>query len=118
MADLKFRLVSFITPVLLFIVNRKRGLKSYLAVLGERTIAIKLKRLDRPLLIEISDGLLKRTDEIVGPEVIFKGSTRVFFEIALGIVDPDTAFFERKIIAEGSTPFSLLLKNALDRYSR
>lgn len=114
--DLRFKLADLITPALLFVVNRKRGLRKHLALLGEHTIAIKLKRLERPFIIKISDGVLKKFEGPDEPEVIFKGDTLTFFKIALGVIDPDTAFFERKMVVEGSIPLSLLIKNAMDRF--
>lgn len=118
MSELKYKPANLFIPVLLFIVNHKKGLRQHLAALGEHTIAIRLKRIDRPFILKISDGCLRQSEDGEEPEVVFKSDILTFFRIAFGVIDADSAFFERKMAIEGSTPLSLLLKNALDRFSR
>ena len=47
-------------------------------------------------------------------DVIFKGDSQAFTTLALRKEDPDTLFFQRKLMIEGDTELGLGLKNLLD----
>ncbi|WP_194842654.1 SCP2 domain-containing protein [Endozoicomonas sp. OPT23] len=47
-------------------------------------------------------------------DVVFKGSSQAFTTLALRKEDPDTLFFQRKLMIEGDTELGLGLKNLLD----
>ncbi|MFT3858938.1 MAG: SCP2 sterol-binding domain-containing protein [Aquabacterium sp.] len=46
--------------------------------------------------------------------VSIQADARAFIDLLEGREDPDTLFFERRLVMEGDTAFALLLKNTLD----
>lgn len=46
--------------------------------------------------------------------VAIRADARAFLALLEGREDPDTLFFERRLVMEGDTAFALLLKNTLD----
>ncbi|HEX7954152.1 MAG TPA: SCP2 sterol-binding domain-containing protein, partial [Burkholderiales bacterium] len=46
--------------------------------------------------------------------VVISAGTRDFLRLARREADPDTLFFDRKLLIEGDTELGLLLKNTLD----
>ena len=49
------------------------------------------------------------------PDVTISAGTREFLLLALRKEDPDTLFFDRRLLIEGDTELGLIVKNALDR---
>ena len=49
------------------------------------------------------------------PDVTVSAGTREFLLLALRKEDPDTLFFDRRLVIEGDTELGLIVKNALDR---
>lgn len=48
------------------------------------------------------------------PDVTISAATRDFIALALREEDPDTLFFNRRLVMEGDTELGLLVKNTLD----
>jgi predicted lipid carrier protein YhbT len=46
--------------------------------------------------------------------VTIRGDLKDFLQLALGCVDPDTLFFQRRLAIEGDTELGLQIKNLLD----
>lgn len=46
--------------------------------------------------------------------VTIQADARAFLDLMAGQEDPDTLFFERRLVMEGDTAFALLLKNTID----
>lgn len=46
--------------------------------------------------------------------VCIQADAHAFIDLLEGREDPDTLFFERRLVMEGDTAFALLLKNTLD----
>lgn len=46
--------------------------------------------------------------------VCIRADARAFIDLLDGREDPDTLFFERRLVMQGDTAFALLLKNTLD----
>lgn len=53
------------------------------------------------------------TKELV-PEVVISGDFKTFVLLAMRKSDPDTLFFQRKLLVEGDTALGLEIKNFLD----
>lgn len=49
------------------------------------------------------------------PDVTVSAGAREFLLLALRKEDPDTLFFDRRLLIEGDTELGLIVKNALDR---
>lgn len=56
--------------------------------------------------------VVARQDEPVA--VRLHAETRAFVDLMQGLDDPDTLFFEQRLVMEGDTAYALLLKNTLD----
>lgn len=56
--------------------------------------------------------VVARQDEPVA--VRLHAETRAFVDLMQGCDDPDTLFFEQRLVMEGDTAYALLLKNTLD----
>lgn len=56
--------------------------------------------------------VVARQDEPVA--VRLHAETRAFVDLMQGRDDPDTLFFEQRLVMEGDTAYALLLKNTLD----
>lgn len=52
--------------------------------------------------------------EAVAPVVTISACARDFVQLARREADPDTLFFDRRLVIEGDTELGLLLKNTLD----
>ena len=59
-----------------------------------------------------SEGRIQRVDKVT-PDVRFTGSSMDFINLARQRVDPDTLFFQRRLIAEGDMALAVGLKNVL-----
>ena len=76
--------------------------------LNVRDAGIRIKlRIDRDGYAPCGD----RTE----PHVTVSAAAREFLLLALRKEDPDTLFFDRRLIIEGDTEVGLIVKNALDR---
>lgn len=64
------------------------------------------------LTFEIRPGGLRRTRR--DPDVTMRGALRDFVALARREQDPDTLFFQRRLVVEGETETGLHLKNLLD----
>jgi len=53
--------------------------------------------------------------DTVPPDATISASARDFLLLALRKEDPDTLFFDRRLVIEGDTELGLRVKNALDR---
>ena len=51
----------------------------------------------------------------IEPDATISAGTRDFLLLALRKEDPDTLFFDRRLVIEGDTELGLIVKNALDR---
>lgn len=47
-------------------------------------------------------------------DTVIRGELVVFLRLARRQLDPDTAFFQRRLVVEGDTELALAAKNALD----
>lgn len=51
----------------------------------------------------------------IEPDATISAGAREFLLLALRKEDPDTLFFDRRLVIEGDTELGLIVKNALDR---
>jgi len=60
------------------------------------------------------NGCTPCTDDVT-PDATISAAAREFVLLALRKEDPDTLFFDRRLLIEGDTELGLIVKNALDR---
>lgn len=65
--------------------------------------------------LRIAPGGYAPCGDVVVPDTTISASARDFVLLALRKEDPDTLFFDRRLVIEGDTELGLLVKNALDR---
>ncbi len=84
------------------------------APLEGRTLELRLNDSGLRLQLEITATGLRPLSQSE-TEVIFSADTADFLRLALRLEDPDTLFFNRRLLIEGDTDLGLQLKNRLDR---
>lgn len=81
--------------------------------LENRWLKIEVRDLQLVLFISnVNDKLIVSRAEV--PDVSFSGNTNDLVLIATRRQDPDTLFFQRKLIIEGDTELGLCVKNLMD----
>ena len=65
-------------------------------------------------LLSCENNQLILSDSATRADVIFRGSSREFLLLASRMEDPDTLFFQRRLIIEGDTELGLYIKNSID----
>lgn len=81
--------------------------------LENRWLKIEVRDLQLVLFISnVNDKLIVSRAEV--PDVSFSGNTNDLVLIATRRQDPDTLFFQRKLIVEGDTELGLCVKNLMD----
>jgi len=83
------------------------------SVVQGRRVCIHVSDLGLRLYLSVqADGLRAVKDHEA--EVTFTASAADFARLALRLEDPDTLFFNRRLLIEGDTDLGLTLKNLLD----
>ena len=65
-------------------------------------------------LLSFENNQLILSDSTAQADVIFRGSSREFLLLASRMEDPDTLFFQRRLVIEGDTELGLYIKNSID----
>ncbi|MEW6188985.1 MAG: SCP2 sterol-binding domain-containing protein [Actinomycetota bacterium] len=112
-----YKLGELFLKAIMVLTHKNIHLKERLTPLNGKVFALKLTEF--PYLFIIEEGLIKGPlprylAHDYQPDVIFTGSLKVFTGLFLGRIDPDAAFFRRKITVEGSLTIALILKNIFD----
>lgn len=69
----------------------------------------------RSLCIQLRNSCLHVSDCEDRPDLVFKGPIASFITLALKEDDPDSLFFNRKLMISGDTALGLEIKNFIDR---
>jgi predicted lipid carrier protein YhbT len=78
-----------------------------------KMIAIDVRDAGLRLTLAVEDeGLIARGS--VHPDAIISADARDFLALARREQDPDTLFFNRRLVMQGDTELALLIKNTLD----
>ncbi|MCB1844720.1 MAG: SCP2 sterol-binding domain-containing protein, partial [Halioglobus sp.] len=81
--------------------------------LKDRTIALEVSDLGWSWPITLAAGRLLICPRSAVPATRIRADTGALFMIAVGETDPDTLFFQRRLVVEGDTELGLALKNFL-----
>ena len=92
----------------LFSADDKRRLDGRIVCLEVRDAGLRLALRVTPRGVSAC-GAHTPTDATVSAD------TRDFLRLAVGSADPDTLFFDRRLLLEGDTEVALVVKNAFDR---
>ena len=80
-----------------------------------RTVAIHLRDAGVRLVIRIGRRHYTACDARTSSDATISADARDFVLLAIRAADPDTLFFDRRLLMEGDTDLALILKNALER---
>ncbi len=82
--------------------------------LEEHFLQLCIEDMDLSFLLTVKNNQLVLTDSVVQADIIFRGSSREFLLLVSRIEDPDTLFFQRRLVIEGDTELGLYIKNSID----
>jgi O2-independent ubiquinone biosynthesis accessory factor UbiT len=85
------------------------------ARLENKVIALCVRDAGLRLTLRITRAGYEACATSTPAEATVTADARDFLLLALGNVDPDTLFFDRRLLIEGDTEVGLLVKSALDR---
>ena len=82
--------------------------------LSGRYLAVQVSNLNLGWVVTLIRGRLAVVDNRQVPDVIIRAHARDLLLLASRREDPDTLFFQRRLIIEGDTELGLTVKNILD----
>jgi predicted lipid carrier protein YhbT len=82
--------------------------------LDGRCLAVELADAGWRWPVALGDGALRVLARDHPADVTIRGQSWDFFLMAAGVEDPDTLFFQRRLVIEGDTELGLGVKNFLD----
>ncbi len=82
--------------------------------LADKCCAIVVTDLSVPLQISVQSRRLVYSTQT--PDVIISADSRAFVQLSARRVDPDTLFFQRRLLITGDTELGLYIKNFLDQF--
>lgn len=82
--------------------------------LNDRWLKLSINDMGLKFYLTSEHGQLKLGHYIKNPDVSFSGDSREFILLASRREDPDTLFFQRRLVIEGDTELGLYIKNAID----
>lgn len=82
--------------------------------LQDKWLQLSINDLGLTFFLTFQDQKLLLSNRIQHPDVSFSGDSREFVLLASRIEDPDTLFFQRRLVIEGDTELGLCIKNTVD----
>jgi O2-independent ubiquinone biosynthesis accessory factor UbiT len=82
--------------------------------LAQRCLAIEIEDTGWRWPIALADGRLRVLERDHSADVTIRGQSVAFLTLAGRFEDPDTLFFQRRLVIEGDTELGLGVKNFLD----
>lgn len=82
--------------------------------LAGREVAIEVTQPAVNASFRVTDGHFVPMRPTAAPYLRFRATAADFMRIAAREEDPDTLFFNRRLVVEGDTEVALLVKNSLD----
>ncbi|MAO68866.1 MULTISPECIES: SCP2 sterol-binding domain-containing protein [Idiomarina] len=108
------RIINFGSEQLLNRLFKEEIISGDLDFISERVIEIKVKDIDLSLFLTLKENQLKTLKSPVKADVQLSADGDALLLLIYGKVDPDTLFFNRKLMVKGNTELGLHLKNFLD----
>lgn len=85
-----------------------------LEFLADRCLAIEIEDAGWRWPIALADGRLRVLERSRSADVTIRGQSQAFMLMVTRSEDPDTLFFQRRLVIEGDTELGLGVKNFLD----
>ena len=106
--------INFGSEKLLNLLFKEEISSGELNFISEKIIEIKVKDIDLSLFLTLKEDQLKSLKSPVETDVQLSADGDALLLLIYGKVDPDTLFFNRKLMVKGNTELGLHLKNFLD----
>ncbi|UEX79722.1 ubiquinone anaerobic biosynthesis accessory factor UbiT [Spiribacter halobius] len=85
-----------------------------LGFLEGRVLVLEVQGIGLRLALTVLRGRLLVLPPATAADTVIRGPAAIFVGLARRRLDPDTAFFQRRLVVEGDTELALAAKNALD----
>ena len=82
--------------------------------LQDQWLKISINDMDLNFFLSFQENRLILSNQISQADVSFSGDAKEFILLASRKEDPDTLFFQRRLMIEGDTELGLYIKNAID----
>lgn len=82
--------------------------------LQDRWLALNINDMGLSFFISFQNEQLILSNQINNVDVSFSGNAKEFVLLASRSEDPDTLFFQRRLVIEGDTELGLYIKNVID----
>ena len=82
--------------------------------LQDRWLQISITDMGLNFFLSFADDKLILSNEVAQADVVFSGDSKEFILLASRSEDPDTLFFQRRLMIEGDTELGLYIKNSID----
>ncbi|MCU7836438.1 MAG: SCP2 sterol-binding domain-containing protein [gamma proteobacterium symbiont of Taylorina sp.] len=82
--------------------------------LADKWVNIVVNDMGLSFFLTFRDEQLQLSNQITQADVIFSGNSKEFILLASRSEDPDTLFFQRRLLIEGDTELALAIKNSID----
>jgi len=82
--------------------------------LQDKWLQISVVDMGLVFYLSFADNQLIMAHSIDQPDVSFSGNSKEFILLASRSEDPDTLFFQRRLVIEGDTELGLYIKNSID----
>ena len=82
--------------------------------LQNRWLQISVNDMGLVFFLSFHDNQLVLSNKISQADVSFSGNSKEFILLASRSEDPDTLFFQRRLMIEGDTELGLYIKNSID----
>lgn len=107
-------IINFGSEQLLNHLFKEEIISGDLDFISEKVIEIKVKDIDLSLFLTLKSGRLQSLKSPREYDVQLSADGDALLLLIYGKVDPDTLFFNRKLMVKGNTELGLHLKNFLD----
>jgi predicted lipid carrier protein YhbT len=82
--------------------------------LQDRWLQLSINDMGLSYFLTFADNKLLLSNKMKQADVHFSGNAREFILLASRTDDPDTLFFQRRLVIEGDTELGLYIKNTID----
>lgn len=82
--------------------------------LADQWLQISINDMGLTFFLSFQDDKLILSNQVSQADVCFSGNSKEFILLASRSEDPDTLFFQRRLMVEGDTELGLYIKNSID----
>ena len=82
--------------------------------LEDRWLNLRINDMGLSFFLSFHNDQLIMSNQVEQADVVFSGDSREFILLASRSEDPDTLFFQRRLVIEGDTELGLYIKNVID----